>query len=82
MRRSFWLLTITIALVLFFVLSTWSFDFLLSQVREDALVINDLGRIRGGIQRWSKLVLAGENADSVAQEISTLIAKYLSLIHI
>lgn len=76
MRRSFWLLTITIALVLFFVLSTWSFDFPLSQVREDALVINDLGRIRGGIQRWSKLVLAGENADSVAQEISTLIAKY------
>lgn len=76
MRKSFWLLAIAVVLVFFFLLSTWSFDSLLSRVSSDALIINDLGMIRGAIQRWSKLVLAGEVNNPLALEISALISGY------
>lgn len=63
-----------IALFLFGVslLNAWLMVREIGKMQNDARIINQSGMLRGGIQRATKLVLAGENVGSTVKELDAL----------
>ncbi len=67
-----------VSFILVFLLSALAFNFLISRVQHDAEAINELGRIRGSIQRWTKLELSGQQDDELLNKIDRLMIAYAS----
>ena len=77
-RKSKWLFLTVFILMIFIGLRIFAYGSYFIKVENDAKTINDLGSIRGSIQRLCKLELSKKREEKLEKKIDVLIDKYRS----
>ncbi|HZJ82870.1 MAG TPA: hypothetical protein VFD57_03575, partial [Clostridia bacterium] len=76
-RRSGWLFLIIFILMILIATPMFILNNSMGEVRDSAKRINDLGFIRGGIQRYTKLKLSNISNSSLEARIDSLLDHYI-----
>lgn len=76
-QKSKWLFVILLLFIFFISVRIYIYSNLYSKIEYDAKAINELGLIRGSIQRLVKLRLHGEEGNELANNIDNLLNYYI-----